>query len=361
MNFKKFISLLAVAVFAVTAFAGCSSNESNSDEGSSNIIASGDGVQVELINDASSSEETDTDSEAMNVAMLKGPTAIGAVMLMKAQDEGTAEGNYNFTIDTAPDSVVSKVISGEVDVAAVPSNSAAAIYNKTEGGVVVAAVNTLGTLYLIENGDTINSVSDLAGKTINSSGQGAVPEYVLNYILAQSGTENVTVNFMQAHDELAAAVASGEVDNALLPEPYADVALAKNPDLRVALDIAQCYDEYSGVEKGEMPNTLPMGCIIIRKEYAESHPEEVKLFLDEYKKSIEEVNSNVEESAKYVVSYGIIDDETVAKEAIPKCSIYYIDGEEMKSVMESFLSIMNEANPKSIGGSLPADDFYYAG
>ena len=271
MNFKKFISLLATVVLAVSAFAGCSSNES-----SSNVIASGDGVQVEIVNDSSASEETDTESEAMNVAMLKGPTAIGAVMLMKAQDEGTAEGNYNFTIDTAPDSVVSKVISGEVDVAAVPSNSAAAIYNKTEGGVVVAAVNTLGTLYLIENGDTINSVSDLAGKTINSSGQGAVPEYVLNYILAQSGTENVTVNFMQAHDELAAAVASGEVDNALLPEPYVEVALAKNPDLRVALDIAQCYDEYSGVEKGEMPNTLPMGCIIIRKEYAESHPEEVK-------------------------------------------------------------------------------------
>ena len=356
MSFKKFAALLAAAVLTVTALAGC-----GSDESSSNVIASGDGVKVEILDAGSSSQESDTESEAMNVAMLKGPTAIGAVMLMKSQDEGTAEGNYNFTIDTAPDSVVSKVVSGEVDVAAVPSNSAAAIYNKTEGGVVVAAVNTLGTLYLLENGDTINSVSDLAGKTINSSGQGAVPEYVLNFILAQSGTEGVTVNFMQAHDELAAAVAAGEVDNALLPEPYADVALAKIPDLRVALDIAQCYDEYSGVEKGEMPNTLPMGCIIIRKEYAESHPEEVKLFLEEYKKSIEEVNSDVSKSAEYVVSYGIIDDKAVAEEAIPKCSIYYIEGEEMKNVMDSFLSIMNEANPKSIGGKMPEDDFYYTG
>ena len=154
MNFKKFISLLAAAVLVVVSFAGCSSNENSSSESSSNVIASGDGIKVEVIgdgSDSSSSEETSSDSEAMNVAMLKGPTAIGAVMLMKAQDEGTAEGNYNFTIDTAPDSVVSKVISGEVDVAAVPSNSAADIYNKTEGGVFVAAVNKLGTLYLLEN------------------------------------------------------------------------------------------------------------------------------------------------------------------------------------------------------------------
>ncbi|MCJ7856286.1 ABC transporter substrate-binding protein [Lachnospiraceae bacterium NSJ-143] len=357
MKLKKLIAVAAAVVLSVASFAGCGSS-GGKDKNEPDVTASGSGIEV-TIEPADGNSETAESTEPVNIAMLKGPTAIGAVMLMSTHDNGTAEGNYNFVIDTAPDEVVSKIVSGEVDIAAVPSNSAAAIYNKTEGEVEVMAINTLGTLYLIENGDTINTAADLSGKTINSTGQGAVPEYVLNYLISESGAENVSVNFMQTHAELAAAVASGEAENALLPEPFAEVALSKNPDLRVALDIAKNYDEYSQIEKGDMPNTLPMGCVVVRKDYAKENPAKVDLFLEEYKKSIEEVNANVKEAAEYVVSYGIIDDLQVAESAIPKCSIYYIDGEKMKDIMESFLNVMNDANPKSIGGKLPEDDFYY--
>ena len=354
MKLKKLVSFVSAVTMTAVCLAGCGSTAGSS---------SSQGSVLESVS-ASASAETSSDTEstdAVNVSLLKGPTGMGAVMLMKDQEEGQSEGNYNFTIESAADDVVSKVINGETDIAAVPSNAAAALYNKTEGNIEIAAVNAMGMLYYLQTGDDVNSVTDLAGKTITSSGQGAVPEYVLNYILEKSGTENVTVNYMQTHQELATAAAAGEVDDVILPEPFVEIALAKNPNLRVALDISKCYDEYTtGVEeKEDMPNSLPMGALIVRKDFAESNPQAVDTFLKEYEKSVAEVNSDPQTAAEYVVKYGILDSQPIAEKAIPKSSIYYIDGEEMKNIMTNFLDVMNNANPKSIGGKMPDDNFYY--
>ncbi len=362
---KNKILFLILAAFTAVSLAGCGSSSKSENTNNNDLVVSGDGFEVSITDsedDAINNGEiniTVQNNEPVNVALIKGPTAIGAVSLMKDSDDGKTEGNYKFILETAPDNVISKIISGEVDIAAVPSNSAAAIYNKTNGGVSVAAINTFGNLYILENGNTINSIEDLSQKTITSTGQGAVPEYVLNYVLNESKTQNVSINFMQTHPELATALASGEVDIALLPEPFVDVAMAKNPNLRVAIDIAQFYDNYSGIDKGDKPNTLPMGCIIVKNDFAQNNKEKLDLFIKEYKKSIDFVNNNTEQSAQYTSEYGIIENKEIAQKAIPKCSIYYVDGDDMKTTLESFFKIMYAANPKSIGGKMPENDFYY--
>ncbi|MDD3571127.1 MAG: PhnD/SsuA/transferrin family substrate-binding protein [Lachnospiraceae bacterium] len=349
---KKLLSIIIVVMLAISAFAGCTKKETTPPASETQTDAP---AQEEKNAENTAQEPADS---KMKIALLKGPTAMGAVMLMNETENGKVFGNYNFEVLTTPDEVTSKLISGEVDVAAVPVNLASAIYNKDKGSVQIAAINTLGTLYILENGNTIQSLSDLSGKTIYSTGQGAVPEYVLQYVLNKVGVTDCKVEFMQTHAELAAAVASGKVQIAMLPEPFASVATSKNSDVRVALDIAKCWDEYSYQEE-DVANTLPMGCIVVRKEFVNAHEKEFSKFLDEYDYFIEVTNDDPQNTAKYVVSYGILDDEAVAAAAIPNCNITFIEGSKMLRLVENFLNTMYEANPKSIGGAVPDEEFYY--
>lgn len=349
---KKLLSIIIAVMLVISAFSGCTKKETTPSAN-------------ETKTETQTQEQKDTENQAqesvkseMKIALLKGPTAMGAVMLMNETENGKVFGNYNFEVLTTPDEVTAKLISGEVDVAAVPVNLASAIYNKDKESVQIAAINTLGTLYILENGNTIQSLSDLSGKTIYSTGQGAVPEYVLQYILTKMGITDCKVEFMQTHAELAAAVAAGKVEIAMLPEPFASVAISKNSDVHVAIDVAKCWDEYSYQEEN-VANTLPMGCIVVRKDFVDKHEKEFGKFLDEYDYFIEVVNDDPENAAKYVVSYDILDDEAVAASAIPNCNITFIEGSKMLRLVENFLNTMYEANPKAIGGAVPDENFYY--
>lgn len=343
---KKLFSIIIALMLVCSAFAGCTNKETtpSADEA------------VEQQNPKDTTQETVKDE--IKIALLKGPTAMGAVMLMNETENGKVFGNYKFDVLTTPDEVTAKLISGEVDIAAVPVNLASALYNKNNGELQIAAINTLGNLYILENGNKINSISDLSGKTIYSSGQGSVPEYVLQYILSKAGVTDCKVEFMQTHAELAAAVASGKVEIAMVPEPFSSVATSKNSNVRIALDVAKCWDEYSYQEEN-VENTLPMGCIVVRKEFLNDHEKEFSKFLDEYEYFIGVVNDDPEEAAKYVVSYGILDDEAVAAASIPKCNITFVEGSKMLRLVENFLNTIYEANPKAIGGAVPGEDFYY--
>ncbi|MGE4215040.1 MAG: ABC transporter substrate-binding protein [Anaerotignaceae bacterium] len=355
---KRIFSIIIAVMLVFSAFTGCTKKETTpaANETQTETPAPEENAQAE--NEDKAQEPVKAEKDEMKIALLKGPTAMGAVMLMDETENGKVFGNYNFEVLTTPDEVSAKLISGEVDVAAVPVNLASVLYNKNEGEIQIAAINTLGILYILENGNTIQSLSDLSGKTIYATGQGAVPEYVLQYILLKNGVTDCKVEFMQTHAELAAAVAAGEVEIAMLPEPFASVAISKNSDVRVALDVAKCWDEYSYQEE-KVANTLPMGCIVVRKEFVDAHEKEFSKFLDEYEYFIEVVNEDPENAAKYVVSYDIIDDEAVAASSIPNCNITFIDGSKMLRLVENFLNTMYEANPKAIGGTVPNEDFYY--
>ena len=284
-------------------------------------------------------------AEPVNIAALKGPTGMGISYMM----DDTAK--YNVELQDAPDVVVGKFVNGEIDIAAVPLNLAAVLYNKTEGNVVLLNLDTLGVLYIVENGETINSLADLAGKTIYASGEGATPQYVLDYLLAQNGlTDQVKVEYVGEHTALAAMVASGEAQIALLPEPFVSAVMVKNPDVRVALDLNSAWEAASGTK-------LVMGVYIASRTFYNEHPDQVKAFLADYAASVEKVNT-ASDAAQKIADLGIVGSAAIAQQAIPRSYIVSIAGDEAKNAASAVLNVLFTANPKSVGGKLPGDDLY---
>ena len=290
------------------------------------------------------------------VAALKGPTSMGMVKMM-ADQKDAKEKNYEFTIGSSPDEIAPKFLKGEFDIVALPSNLASILYNKSQGKVQVLAINTLGILYLMENGDTVKSVGDLKGRTIYSSGKGAVPEYAFNYILKANGLNpdtDLRIEYKSEHTEALAALFNDKSSLAVLPQPFATVASLKNKGLRPALDLTKEWDKASKNAK----STMITGVVVVNKDFAAKYPEKIKKFMADYKASIDYTNTNVDDAAKLIEENNIVP-AAVAKKAIPQCNITYIDGSDMKDKLSGYLQVLFEANPKSIGGKIPADDFYY--
>ena len=297
---------------------------------------------------------------SVNILALKGPTAMGMVSLMNQADQGeVADENYNFQIVASPDEVTPAIAQGTADIAAVPANLASVLYQKTDGSVQVLTINTLGVLYLVENGDQIQNISDLKGKTIYASGKGATPEYALNYILKENGLtpgEDVQIEWKSEHTECVAALAEHEDAIALLPQPFVTTAQSKNDSLRVALDLTEEWDNIQKENGGN--SSLVTGVTVVRTEFVQEHPEIVEDFMERYQESVTFVNDHAEEAAKMIGNYDIIPEE-VAKKALPECNIVYIDGAEMKEKLSGYLEVLKQENPQSVGGALPADEFYY--
>ena len=290
----------------------------------------------------------------VRVATLMGPTGMGMAKLMDDAANGTAEGSYEFTVASSPDQIAPAVISGSVDIAAVPVNLAAVLWQKTEGNVQIAGVNTLGVLYILENGNSIHSLSDLAGKTLYATGQGATPEYILNYLFRANGMEPETdlkIEYLSEHTELAAKMSAGEVVLGMLPEPNVTSVLLGNETVRIALDLTEEWEKISD-------SALIQGCIIVNRQFAQEHPQAVDTFLEEYGASVDFINSNPEEASVLIEQAGIVPKAAVAKKALPNCNICLLTGTEMKDAVRQMLEILYDADPKSVGGSLPNDEFY---
>ena len=295
---------------------------------------------------ACSKKQDDTE---IRIAALKGPTGMGMVKLADKQNYP----NYTVSIEASPDALNPRIISGEVDVAAVPVNLASVLYNKLDGDISVLAVSTLGVLYVVEAGSEVNSVADLAGKTVYATGQGATPEYILNYLLDKNGVAgSVEVNYVGEHAALATMLADGSAEIGMLPEPNVTSTLDGNDNMRIALNLTEEWNKVCSTE-------LVQGVVIARKSFVNEHPEAIEQFLREYEKSSAFVNENIDEAAKLIVDVGILGNVEIAKKAIPNCNISFSKGEAMHKAVEGMLAVLFEANPKSIGGKLPDKDFYY--
>ena len=300
-------------------------------------------------------------AEGIRVVALKGPTAMGMVQMMDASAEGgeLASRGYTFTIESAIDAVTPQIVQGKADIAAVPANLAAVLYNNTKGEIQVLAVNTLGVLYIVESGDTVHSVEDLRGKTIYASGKGATPEYALNYILSRNGLDpekDVTIEWKSEHAECLAMLMAQENAIALLPQPFVTTAMMKADSLRVALDLNEAW---SALQAGaEEPSALLTGVVVVRKAFAEENREAVAAFLADYQASVDFVNGETEAAAELVGKFDIVP-AAVAAKALPACNITLIAGEEMQQKLSGYLAVLFEQNPKAVGGQLPGDDFYY--
>lgn len=291
-------------------------------------------------------------TEPVRVGALKGPTAMGMVHMMS--DDGVNQ----YTLAGSADELTPKLIKGELDVACVPANLAAVLYNKTEGQIITLAVNTLGVLYIVENGgETVRSMADLKGRTLVAAGKGSTPEFGLRYLLEQNGLDpdkDVTIDWKSEHAECVAALAAGTADLALLPQPFVTVAQGKLGDgLRVALDLTA---EWDALDNG---SAMITGVAVARRDLVEQKPELVDRFLEEYAGSVAWVNENPAEAAELIAANGIIESPAVAEKALPYCNIVCLTGQEMFEKLSGYLQVLAEAAPESVGGALPGDDFYY--
>ena len=305
----------------------------------------------------------------LRVGALKGPTAMGLVELMKASDLVSAGeevpqaydnlpdavDTYTFTLAAAATELAPQLVKGDLDIACVPANLAATLYQQTEGEVVTLGINTLGVLYIVENGDAVQSLADLEGKTMVASGKDSTPEYALRYLLEENGVDpdtGVVIDWKNEHSECVSALASGAATIALLPQPFVTVAESKMPELRTALDLTEQWD---ALDNG---SALITGVVVARRDVVEAHPQAVERFLEQYAASVDWVNANAADAAALIGEYGIVD-AAVAEKALPACNIVCITGSEMKEKLSGYLQVLCDASADSVGGAMPGDDFYY--
>ena len=290
--------------------------------------------------------------DVLRVGSLKGPTTMGLVNLMSEVESGAKSG-YSFEMQSQPDVIMSELVSGKLDIALLPANVAAVAYNKTNHGVSAIDINTLGVLYCVSGDENIKSVKDLAGKTVLSTGQGASPEYVLNYLLEKNGVTDCDVQFKSEATEIAALLKQDPAQIAILPQPFVTVATAQNDQLKVAFSLT---DEWKSVSPD---SKLLTGVTVVRNEVLENRAAEVDQFIADHQASTEKANADIDATAELVAKYGIIAKAPVAKKALPNCNIVAIAGDEMKTDLAGYLQVLFDANPKSVGGTMPEDSFYY--
>lgn len=292
----------------------------------------------------------------VRIAGLKGPTTMGLVNLLDMEQQGTAALDYDLQLYCTADEIVPGLIKGELDMAAIPANLAAALYQKTKGGIQAMAVNTLGVLYVVEKGDTVHSMADLAGRTILSTGKGTTPEYLLRYLLEKNGLDpdkDVKIQYCSEATEVTAQMAAAQKDAiAVLPQPYATAAGMKDPSLRVALDLTAEWDKVSDSQ-------LVTGVTVVRTQYAQEHPDVVEAFLQEYAQSVRTANTDLDRTAALCEQQGVVAKAAIAKKALPACNIVCRTGDEMQKDVSAYLSVLCAADPAAVGGKLPDEGFYW--
>ena len=336
---RKIVSVILTLAFCISFVTGC-----------------GNGSALNGKNDTSTENASvETKKIDIEVAALKGPTSIGMVQIMENSKNGTALNNYNFTIAGTADEFTQNLIKGDVQIAAIPSNLAANLYNKSGGKVKIIGINTLGVLYILQTGDSIKTIQDLKGKTIYTTGKGTTPEFTLNYLLQSAGLDpekDVTIEYKSEATEVAAMLATSGNVVAMLPQPYVTTVMMQNQNIKIALDVTEQWEKYAGKN-----STIVTGVVAVNSDFADKNPEAVQQFIKEYKESVLFVNANVDSAAQLVEDFGIFN-ATVAKKAIPYCNITFIDGTEMKTKVSAYLKVLFDQNPASVGGVMPGDDFY---
>lgn len=353
---KRTLSLLLTAALAFSLLAGCgpknppAASSGSADPGTSSGQPAGSGDV--------SGDTSGASGPSVRFMALSGPTGVGAAKLMADHDadpQNSAIASYEIVTDNTQ--VQSALINKDVDVAAIATNAAAALCAKTDGGIQVLAVNTLGVLYILEKGDTVHSMADLAGKTLYapSNTKGANPEHILNHLLQGSGVApaDVTIEWLTPQ-EITAKMTSSDAGICMLPVPAATALLVKDSGVREAVSLSDAWQDLEG-------SSLPMGCVVARTEYIEKNAGEVDAFLSAYEASIDYISdpANSADAAALVAQYEFAPNDKVAAKAIPQCSLTFVAGQEMKTTLEDYYTILFQAEPKSIGGGLPYDSFYY--
>lgn len=372
---KQFSTLLAAAFMAAAWLTGCSGSKPAETTPAQTITEAPETTQetiapfTEAPSEENKKETAEADPSApgsaavadqnipVRVGSLKGPTSMGLVYLMDLAEKKESVCNYEFTMVTAADELLGKMVNGDLDLALVPANVASVLYNKTEGGVAVIDINTLGVLNIVASDDSIQSVADLKGKTLYLTGKGTTPDYVIQYLMKESGLKNgdVTLEYKSEATEVAAVLKEQPDAIGLLPQPFVTAACAQNENLKIVLDLTKEWDKLQGNGGSRMVT----GVTVVRREFLEKNPELVDAFLTEHAASAAYTASNPDETAELIAAAGIIEKAPIAKKALPYCNIVCLTGSDMQTALSGYLKVLADQNVKSVGGKLPAEDFYY--
>lgn len=302
-------------------------------------------------------ENADADGTLIRVASLKGPTSLGLLFLMDKANKGETDNTYEFRMATGADEILPLMVKGDLDIALIPANVASILYHKTQGGVEVIDINTLGVLYMVSGEDGLTDFTDLKGKTIYLTGKGTTPDYVLQYLLNANGmsVDDVTLEYKSEATEVASVLAEDPTAIGLLPQPFVTAACMQNDALKVIFDLNEEWNKVQGASGSSMVT----GVTVVRKEFLEENEEAVKAFMEEHKASAEAINADPATGAALAVEAQIVAKEPIAQKAIPKCNITYMDKAEMKQALSGYLDVLFHQDSQSIGGGLPESDFYY--
>lgn len=357
MKMKNMLALL-LALMLVVSLAACKTSKPSADPSTPPTAApTAEPTENPSSEPTAEPSQEPVEKDIVRLAVLSGPTGVGAAKLLSDADKGEAINAYDYLIASDNSELMAGLTKGELDIATVASNVALNLYNKTEGGVRIIALGTLGVLHILEgSGETnIQSVEDLAGQTIYSAGQGANPEYILRYILSANGLdpdEDVTIVFADA-SEISAKLLSGEIKYAMLPVPAATAAMIKSEGkVRAAIDVTEAWEKQGS-------SNLVMTAVVARTEFIEEHPDAVNNFLTEYAASIDFVNQQVDEAAELIAGYGITPSAGIAKKAIPQCHLVCITGAKMADAISDYFMALYSVSPAAVGGALPDDAIYY--
>ena len=359
---KKILAVIEIVSMTMGLMVGCGSQ---AETETAEPEATEETVTEEVIEEtADEPEEEPVEEEpvelegvTVHVGAMSGPTAMTLVELMNKSDAGETAVDYEFAdLSTEASAFVSPLVSGELDIACVPSNLASVIYNGNDGVVEVLATCNTGVLYVVQRGEGVTSLADLKDKTVYMTGEGAVPEYVVRYLLSQNGIDpdnDLTLQFCADTTEALSYISADEEAIAVLPQPFVTAACAQVEGLSVALDL---NEEWAALDNG---CDIITGVVVARREFVEANPNTVKQFLADYEESVAYTSEDVEGAAALIEQYGIVAKAAIAQKALPGCNLVAMTGTELKDSLSGFLNILYEQNPKSIGGALPADDFYY--
>lgn len=343
---RRLAVLLCSVLLCACALVGCASPATSED---SSTAQDNSGVAA-----------PSSDAVEVKVGSLKGPTSIGLVNFMERaeQESASLQNSYDFSIVGTADELAPQLINGELDIALVPANLAATLYNRTQGEIIALDINTLGVLYVVSSDESLTSLEQLAGRTVLMTGKGTTPDYVMNFLLEQSGlSDDVTLEFKSEATEVAAALAADPLAVAVLPEPYVTSVCTKNESLAPRISLTDAWAEATA-QSGEN-GQLVTGVTVARLAFANENPQVIEEFLEQQALSVTTALSDVDATAELVVKQGIVDNAAIAKNAIPRCNLVCIDGNEMEQALSGYLQVLFNKDPDSIGGSMPGADFYY--
>lgn len=362
-RFTKTLALALTLGLLCSGLAGCGQARNSGSVAESLVTESTQTestvADVTAESTTASAEETsqNTDGTVVRVASLKGPTSLGLLFLMDKANKGETVNTYEFQMATGADEILPLMVKGDLDIALIPANVASILYHKTQGGVEVIDINTLGVLYMVSGEDGLADFMDLKGKTIYLTGKGTTPDYVLQYLLNANGmsVDDVTLEYKSEATEVASVLAEDPTAIGLLPQPFVTAACMQNDALKVIFDLNEEWNKVQGASGSSMVT----GVTVVRKEFLEENEEAVKAFMEEHKASAEAINADPATGAALAVEAQIVAKEPIAQKAIPDCNITYMDKEDMKQALSGYLEVLFHQDSQSIGGGLPESDFYY--